>query len=111
MSIMDINNRGYFRFNVMRISIAVLVLLSAIHDFVFSFTDVTIQAIAISDKMGYESLKEFRFHMLLISLQAVVYTFLVILHITRWKEKHFVTLVASVDFVVLSSYLFRMLNF
>lgn len=77
MLIMDINNRGYYIFNIVRISIAIFVLLVVINDFVCSFTDVTIQTIAISDKMGYGSLRAFRFHLFWISLQAVVYIFLV----------------------------------
>lgn len=107
---MDINNRGYYIFNIVRISIAIFVLLVVINDFVCSFTDVTIQTIAISDKMGYGSLRAFRFHSLWISLQAVVYMFLVVLHITRWGKKHIVALIASIDFLILFSYLFRMFN-
>lgn len=107
---MDINNRGYNIINKVRICVAAFVILAAIYDFICSFTDVTIQTIALCDKMGYESLRDYRFHLIQISLQAVVYTSLVVLHMTKWKAKHFVALVASVDFVILSSHLFRMLN-
>lgn len=108
---MGINKRRYYTLNKVRIFIAAITLLVAINDFVCSFTDVTIQTIAISDKMGYEGLKEYRFHLLMVCLQAVVYMSLVILHISRWKEKQFVVLFASLDFIILTFHLFRIINF
>ena len=46
--------------NIVRLSIAVLVIIASLNDFVGSFYDHTIQMVANSDKMGYDGLADFR---------------------------------------------------
>lgn len=106
MLIMVIRNK----INVIRLCIASFVIFGSLSDYFNSYTDETIQAIAMCDKMGYCGIDRFRTHMLTTFIIAVIYMLFVILHMIKYKGKRFGIFISIVDFVILIDYFYTLLT-
>lgn len=94
--------------NTVRLSLAVLVIIASLNDFVSSFFDRTIQLIANSDKMGYNGLANFRASAMTDALYAALYIILVLLHMKLWRGKLITTVIALIDVSIIVLYILNM---
>lgn len=102
MSIMDIKKRN--KLNIIRISIASIVIICSINDYVCSFINENIQIIATCDKLGYGDLSVFRTHMIISSIGSCIYILLVLLHMTRYRGELFRICLSIIDCIILCIY-------
>lgn len=94
--------------NIVRLSIAVLVIIASLNDFVGSFYDHTIQMVANSDNMGYDGLADFRISAMTDALLAGLYIIIVLLHMKLWRGKFVTIALALLDLFIIVLYVLNM---
>ena len=98
----------YRTINIMRLIIACLVILGSLHDIILSYYDSELQRVATSEMMGYQTLENFRLHMIRSVFFALIYILAVIIHKRYLSGRTWCIIMIIIDLCIIVSHIYRM---